>query len=72
MPVVCALEGTARGVQGNECGRSEMGSCWYQCLLTNLLVSELREYEGLHTHAHKHTSKRKSDTDNIVTYSFCV
>jgi len=48
---VCALEIPAMAVQGNECGTSEMGSCWYHNLLTNLSVSELRECDGLHTQA---------------------
>ena len=65
---VCALAVTAKAVQGNECGISEMGSCWYQCLLTNLLVSKLRECEGLRTHTH--TPKRKSDTGNKGSTGF--
>jgi len=32
---VCALEITAKAVRENECGTSEMGSCWYQYSLTD-------------------------------------
>jgi len=56
-----ALEVTAMTIQENECGTSELGSCWYPYLLTNVLVSELRDCEGLRTHAstHTHTSTNK-------------